>query len=269
MPVRGRTHGFADHPDVVVAAEIARAARHRARRAGRPPRPGSGSTCSAGSGPPCWSPTGCCPRSRTWAAPIPAASPRGHRGRPRRRAAARRLRRDAGRRPAGGCARLAPARRAARSAELLRRLTTQAPRPAPPRRRRRVRGQPRPVDRRARPRPAARARRLLPGQPGRPLVGGRPAGVPARERLVQPLFDDRVVLAARAVPLADRISGALSAAVLAELCPPLTDVPLAGKPPAGSARPPSTGAASTAARSRRSCATTPSTRAPPAASSTW
>ena len=34
-----------------------------------------------------------------------------------------------------------------------------------------------------------------------------------RETLVQPLFDDRVVLAARAVPLADRISGALSAAV--------------------------------------------------------
>jgi hypothetical protein len=47
---------------------------------------------------------------------------------------------------------------------------------------------------------------------------------------VQPLFDDQVVLAARAVPLADRISGALSAAVLAELCPALTDVPLAGKP---------------------------------------
>jgi hypothetical protein len=41
------------------------------------------------------------------------------------------------------------------------------------------------------------------------------------------------VLAARTVPLADRISGALSAAVLAELCPALVDVPLAGKPPAG------------------------------------
>ena len=40
-----------------------------------------------------------------------------------------------------------------------------------------------------------------------------------------------MVLAARAVPLADRISGALSAAVLAELCPALADVPLAGKPP--------------------------------------
>jgi len=54
-----------------------------------------------------------------------------------------------------------------------------------------------------------------------------------RERLVQPLFDDRVVLAARTVPLADRVRGALSAAVLAELSPALADVPLAGKPPAG------------------------------------
>ena len=58
-----------------------------------------------------------------------------------------------------------------------------------------------------------------------------------RETLVQPLFDDRVVLAARAVPLADRMSGALSAAVLAELCPALVDVPLAGKPPAGAHAP--------------------------------
>jgi len=56
-----------------------------------------------------------------------------------------------------------------------------------------------------------------------------------RETLVQPLFDDRVVLAARAVPLADRISGALSAAVLAELCPALVGVPLAGKPPKAAA----------------------------------
>jgi len=53
-----------------------------------------------------------------------------------------------------------------------------------------------------------------------------------RESLVQPLFDERVVLAARAVPLADRTSGELSRAVLAHLCPALTDVPLAGKAPA-------------------------------------
>ena len=50
-----------------------------------------------------------------------------------------------------------------------------------------------------------------------------------RESLIQPLFDERVVLAARAVPIADRVSGGLSRAVLAELCPALLDVPLAGK----------------------------------------
>jgi hypothetical protein len=55
-----------------------------------------------------------------------------------------------------------------------------------------------------------------------------------RECLVQPLFDERVVLAARAVPLATRTSGELSRAVLAELCPPLTEIPLAGKAPASS-----------------------------------
>ena len=42
-----------------------------------------------------------------------------------------------------------------------------------------------------------------------------------------------MVRAARAVPLADRVSGALSRQVLAELCPALADVPLAGKAPAG------------------------------------
>src|SRR5262249_54695798 len=50
-----------------------------------------------------------------------------------------------------------------------------------------------------------------------------------RESLIQPLFDERVVLAARAVPIADRVSGGLSRAVLAALCPVLLDVPLAGK----------------------------------------
>jgi hypothetical protein len=54
-----------------------------------------------------------------------------------------------------------------------------------------------------------------------------------REFLVQPLFDERVVRAARAVPLADRVSGQLSRAALTELCPALADVPLAGKAPAG------------------------------------
>ena len=53
-----------------------------------------------------------------------------------------------------------------------------------------------------------------------------------RERLVQPFFDDRVVRAARDVPLAGRVSGRLHHDLLAGLCPDLLDVPLAGRGPA-------------------------------------
>ena len=56
---------------------------------------------------------------------------------------------------------------------------------------------------------------------------------------MQPLFsDDRVVLAARTVPLADRVRGTLLAAVLAELSLALADVPLAGKPSADAGQSP-------------------------------
>jgi Asparagine synthase len=49
-----------------------------------------------------------------------------------------------------------------------------------------------------------------------------------RSPLVQPFFDDGVVRAARAVPLRDRITDRLHRGVLAELCPDLLDLPLAG-----------------------------------------
>jgi hypothetical protein len=49
-----------------------------------------------------------------------------------------------------------------------------------------------------------------------------------RETLVQPFFADRVVRAARAVPLRDRITDRLHRDVLAALCPDLLDLPLAG-----------------------------------------
>jgi hypothetical protein len=49
-----------------------------------------------------------------------------------------------------------------------------------------------------------------------------------RSPLVQPFFGDRVVLAARAVPLPDRITDRLHRGVLAALCPDLLDLPLAG-----------------------------------------
>jgi hypothetical protein len=130
---------------------------------------------------------------------------------------------------------LAPAKRAARSAELLRRLTTKH------------------LDLVRRGPAASYATSLAPwtgplarnplgalddfylvNRAGRWSAAARQAYL-LRENLSQPLFDDAVVRAARTVPLSDRISGSLSAAVLAELSPSLTDVPLAGKPPAGSA----------------------------------
>jgi hypothetical protein len=49
-----------------------------------------------------------------------------------------------------------------------------------------------------------------------------------RSPLIQPFFGDRVVLAARAVPLRDRITDRLHRGVLAALSPELLDLPLAG-----------------------------------------
>jgi asparagine synthase len=49
-----------------------------------------------------------------------------------------------------------------------------------------------------------------------------------REPLVQPFFGDQVVRAARAVPLPDRITDRLHRGALERLCPELLDLPLAG-----------------------------------------
>jgi hypothetical protein len=253
VPVTAVTHGFADHPDVVVAAEIARRlgiehvvrtptapgqrvdvlGRIRAtvlvadgmlsafENVGRPISASTGSSGSSGS------------------SAALAVTAGGHGGELLRGGYAE----TAGRPGASGGLRgaLGPARSAARSAELLRRLTTKHLG----------------LIRRG---PAAAyvaslapwtprlARRPLPtlddfylvNRAGRWSAAARQAYL-LRERLVQPLFDDGVVLAARTVPLADRVRGTLSAAVLTELSPALADIPLAGKPPAG-AGPASTGA---------------------------
>ena len=243
VPVTAVTHGFAEHPDVVVAAEIAKrlGIEHVVRT---PAAPGQrvdvlgriratvlvadgmlsafenvGRPVSASTGP----------------AVPPGITAGGHGGELLRGGYAE----AAGRPGAAGGLRgaLGPARNAARSAELLRRLTTKhlgLIRRGPA---------------------AAYVASLAPWTPrlarhplhalddfylvnraGRWSAAARQAYL-LRERLVQPLFDDRVVLAARTVPLADRVRGTLSAAVLAELSPDLADVPLAGKPPAGAAAP--------------------------------
>ena len=238
VPVVARTHGFDDHPDVVVAAEIARrlGIEHVVRT---PAAPGQrvdvlgrirGTVLVA---------DGMLSAFENVGRPDPAASPAltagGHGGELLRGGYAETSGRLAA---AGGLRRaVAPARRAARSAELLRRLTTKhlglirrGPSAAY------VASLAPWTPRLARHPMQALDDFYLVNRAGRWSAAARQAYL-LRERLVQPLFDDRVVLAARAVPLTDRVSGALSAAVLAELSPALADVPLAGKPPAGAHSP--------------------------------
>jgi hypothetical protein len=231
VPVVARTHGFDDHPDVVVAAEIARllGIEHVVRT---PAAPGQRVDVLGRIRATVLVADGMLSAFENVGRPDPAASPAltagGHGGELLRGGYAE----TAGKRAAPGGLRgvVAPARRAARSAELLRRLTTKhlslirrgpaaayvaslAPWTAPL----------------ARHPMQALDDFYLVNRAGRWSAAARQAYL-LRERLVQPLFDDRVVLAARAVPLAERVSGALSAAVLAELSPALTHVPLAGKP---------------------------------------
>jgi hypothetical protein len=243
VPVTAVTHGFADHPDVVVAAEIARrlGIEHAVRTPTAPSQKvdvlgriratvlvadgmlsafeNVGRPVSASTGP----------------AVASAVTAGGHGGELLRGGYAE----TAGRPGASGGLRgaLSPARRAARSAELLRRLTTKhlglirrgpaasyvaSLAPWTPRL--------------ARHPLTALDDFYLVNRAGRWSAAARQAYL-LRERLVQPLFDDRVVLAARSVPLTDRVRGALSAAVLTELSPALAEVPLAGKPPAGTEAP--------------------------------
>jgi hypothetical protein len=238
VPVVGKTHGFADHPDVVVAAEVARrlGIEHVVRT---PAAPGQRVDVLGRIRATVLVADGMLSAFENVGRPDPAAARAltagGHGGELLRGGYAE----TAGRRGAPGGLRavLSPVRRAARSAELLRRLTTKhlglirlgpaaaysaSLAPWTPRLARR------PLH--------ALDDFYLVNRAGRWSAAARQAYL-LRERLVQPLFDDRVVLAARAVPLAGRVSGALSAAVLAELCPALAEVPLAGKPPAGTQTP--------------------------------
>ena len=231
VPVVARTHGFDDHPDVVVAAEIA-------RRLGiehivaTPTAPGQRVDVLGRIRATVLVADGMLSAFENVGRPDPAAAPAltagGHGGELLRGGYAETAGRPAA---AGGIRRaLSPARRAARSAELLRRLTTKHLGLI-------RRGPATAYVASLAPWTASLARHplhalddfYLVNRAGRWSAAARQAYL-LRERLAQPLFDDRVVLAARAVPLAERVSGALTAAVLAELSPELADVPLAGKP---------------------------------------
>jgi len=248
VPVVARTHGFADHPDVVVAAEIARrlGIEHIVRT---PAAPGQQVDVLGRIRATVLVADGMLSAFENVGRPDPAASPvvtaGGHGGELLRGGYAETA---VGRPGAVGGLRaaLGPARRAARSVELLRRLTTKHLGLL-------RRGPAAGYVASLTPWTTALARGplvalddfYLVNRAGRWSAAARQAYL-IRENLVQPLFDEHVVAAARAVPLVDRVSGALSATVLAELCPAITNIPLAGKPPTPKAQPP-TGAAMGAA----------------------
>jgi hypothetical protein len=260
VPVQARTHGFAGHPDVVLAAQIADrlgiehtvvapaapgqqidvAARIRAtvlvadgmlsafENVGRPDPVLSAAITAGGHG-------GELLRggyAETAAGPPAPGRHSGHSAHGGHGGSGT----SGGPGGSGGLrAVTAPARRAARSAELLRRLTTKHAGLL-------RRGPAASYLASLAPWTAALAHGPLQAlddfyllnRAGRWSAAARQAYL-IRESLVQPLFDEQVVLAARAVPLADRISGELSRAVLAHLCPALSDVPLAGKAASSSA----------------------------------
>jgi hypothetical protein len=233
VPVQARTHGFAGHPDVVLAARIADklGIEHTVVT---PAAPGQQIDVAARIRATVLVADGMLSAFENVGRPDPAMSAvitaGGHGGELLRggyaetAAGARAAGRSGGVRAAVG-----PARRAARAAELLRRLTT---RHAGLLRR----GPAASYLASLAPWTTALAHGPLQAlddfyllnRAGRWSAAARQAYL-IRESLVQPLFDEQVVLAARAVPLADRISGELSRAVLAQLCPALSDIPLAGK----------------------------------------
>jgi hypothetical protein len=224
VPVRARTHGFDGHPDVVIAAEIARrlGIEHAVTT---PAAPGQQTDVLGRLRATVLVADGMLSAFENVGRPDPVppagVTAGGHGGELLR----------------GGYAETAAGRRAVplRAAELLRRLTT---RHAGLLRRGAAAGYVASLA----PWTAALARGplqalddfYLVNRAGRWSAAARQAYL-LRENLVQPLFDERVVRAARAVPLADRVSGGLSRAVLGELCPALADVPLAGQAPAGTA----------------------------------
>ena len=176
VPFRARTHGFANHPDVVIAGMIADrlGVEHTVTEPRPPGTPDEAdvlgrlrSTVLVSDGM-----LSAFENVRSGVRPDPQSADEpvqagGHGGELLRGGYAQ----AAWRTPA--------ALGAARAAELFRRITTRRLsllRPAP---RRGLPGQPGAVGGGRGPRAAARARRLLPGEPGRPVVGRRPAGLPA------------------------------------------------------------------------------------------
>jgi hypothetical protein len=224
VPVRVKTHGFPEHPDVTVAAEVARrlGIEHRVLT---PTEPSQRTDVAARLRAAVLVADGMLSAFENVGRPDPSAPPAltagGHGGELLR----------------GGYAEVAAGRRAARlrAAEVLRRLTTKHAGLL-------RRGTAAAYMAGLTPWTATALTRgplallddfYLVNRAGRWSAAARQAYL-IRERLVQPLFDEGVVRAARAIPLALRTDGTLPRTVLTELSPVLADVPYAGKPAKGS-----------------------------------
>jgi len=231
VPFRARTHGFAGHPDVVVAGLIAGrlGVEHTVTQPRPPGAPGEADVLG---------------RLRAavlvsdgmlsafenvgWPDPRMADGPAeagGHGGELLRGGYAQ----AAWRTPAGAGVAAAPLNAAA-AVELFRRMTTRRLsllRPGPARAY--LASLAPPAAALARAPLAALDDFYLVNRAGRWSAAARQAYL-LRSRLIQPLFAERVVRAARAVPLRDRMSDRLHRDVLRVLCPELLSLPLAGTP---------------------------------------
>jgi Asparagine synthase len=234
VPVRARTYGFPDHPDVVVAAQVARelGLEHEVAQPRTTETARSGGPDGADRGPTVQEVDVLGRLRATVLVADGMLSAFENVGRPDPDAAATAIAigGHGGELLRGGYAKIIPgsaARRAAGSAELLRRLTM-----------RRV-----PLLR-ARwrtaylasltPWAAAVAAHPQPGlddfylvnRAGRWSAAARQAYA-IRSVMAQPFFDDQVVRAARSAPLAERLDDRLVRGAIGALCPALLDIPLA------------------------------------------
>ena len=232
VPVRARTYGFPDHPDVTVAAQVARelGLEHEVAE----PR----TTEAAGSGGAAAGPTvqevdvlGRLRATVLVADGMLSAFENVGRPDPDGSASAISIGGHGGELLRGGYAKIIPgsaARRSVASAELLRRLTMRRV----PLLRARWRTAylaslaPWAAAVAAHPQPALDDFYLV-NRAGRWSAAARQAYA-IRSVMAQPFFDDQVVRAARTAPLAERLDDRLVRAVTATLCPALLDIPLAG-----------------------------------------
>jgi Asparagine synthase len=242
VPVRARTYGFADHPDVVVAAQVARelgleheVAEPRTTQAGGPGDGGAGGAGGNGAAAPGGTVQEVDVLGRLRATVLVAdgmlsAFENVGRPDPDATAGAISIGGHGGELLRGGYAKIIPgsaARRSAASAELLRRLTMRRI----PLLRARWRAAylasltPWAAAVAAHPQSALDNFYLV-NRAGRWSAAARQAYA-IRSVMAQPFFDDQVVRAARSAPLAERLDDRLVRGAIGALCPALLDIPLA------------------------------------------